>query len=124
LTTGLPNIEVYNLTTDSAGRILAGARGVKVFRSIDNGQKWSPIGAVTADAKFYAITVNRSGHIFVGTDKGVFRSTDNGTTWQATSTGLTNLTVYDLVLGTSGAIFAGTGAGVFHSTDNGSTWTR
>ncbi|MGH7454151.1 MAG: T9SS type A sorting domain-containing protein [bacterium] len=73
-----------------------------------------------------ALAINSSGHIFVGTDRGVvFRSTNNGDSWAAIHIGLTitNTTIRSLAINSSGHIFAGTfSKGVFRSTNNGDNW--
>jgi ligand-binding sensor domain-containing protein len=74
LNTGSMNKYVRSLVINSKGVIFAGTQGV--YYSTDNGVSWVKTD-LTTDLYVYALAINPSEHIFVGTSGGgVFRSVD------------------------------------------------
>ncbi|MFX0140713.1 MAG: WD40/YVTN/BNR-like repeat-containing protein [Candidatus Hodarchaeota archaeon] len=71
-----------------------------------------------------AISIDRDGLIYVGTDFGVYCSTDNGETWKQINFGLPEIFITSLAVNSSGHIFAETSNGLFISTNNGKNWTQ
>jgi ligand-binding sensor domain-containing protein len=70
----------------------------------------------------YALAINASGTIFVGTNRGVSRSTDNGANWTESNSDST-LDVGVFAFKSTGTIFAVGYPGVYRSTDDGLNWT-
>jgi photosystem II stability/assembly factor-like uncharacterized protein len=97
-----------------------------IFRSDDNGNKWTPVNNGLANTDIICLAANQfNGYLFAGTpDRGIFRSQDDGKNWEAVNSGLTNLNIQTLYIEPEkGHIFAGTpGGGVFRSKDNGDNW--
>jgi hypothetical protein len=124
----------------SGTNIFAGANGVGVFLSANNGTNWTKLGLEKGFwTSALAVSPNGTGgiNLFAGAcyGKGVFLSTDNGTSWTAVNSGLTNTYINALAVspnGTGGTnLFAGTASresknlngGIFLSTNNGTSWT-
>ena len=100
-----------------------------VFRSTDNGVRWTAVNAGLTKPVVTALLATGN-NLFAATNGGgVFLSTDHGTTWAAVNDGLgNNVLIFSLAVipdGVGGTtLFAGTaGDGVYRSTDNGTTWT-
>lgn len=75
------------------------------------------------------LTINSSGHIFVGTANGVYRSMDGGTTWTQINNGLKydsygKLNIFALAINPTGHIFAAIHDELYRSTDDGNNWTK
>ncbi len=87
---------------------------------------WQKTSGPSFQGRIAAISTNRAGVFFAGTEGGgIFRSDNDGASWQAINTGLTDLNVTAFAIQSNGYIFAGTnGSGVFLSTDDGDTWTQ
>ena len=107
--------------------LLAGTRHC-IYRSTNNGSKWSEVKR-QSEQTFDAIICSGSS-LLAGANPieseasyGYLESTDNGTTWKSVSTGLKFKKVQAFAAcGTM--LFAGTwGEGVFRSSDNGKSWT-
>jgi ligand-binding sensor domain-containing protein len=111
-----------NALASSGITILAGTNGGGIFRSTNNGAKWTAVNSGLTNTTVRALAVSGN-TIFAGTDgSGIFRSTNNGTQWTAINSGLTDSTVFSFAVSGS-AIFAGTFEGVFLSKNNGTNWT-
>ncbi|MCI0555691.1 MAG: hypothetical protein L0287_32495, partial [Anaerolineae bacterium] len=116
-------VSAFALAINASGHIFAGTHGGGVFRSINNGNNWTPVNIGLTNITVVALAINPATQdIFAGTDGGgVFRSTDNGNSWTQVNNGLTNTAVTALAINpATGDIFAG---GVFRSTNNGNSWT-
>ena len=100
--------------------------GHGAFKSMDGGQRWSPMLALTPAAIWtLALDPANSQVLYAGTNEdGMWKSTDAGNTWQhAGSPG--SFPVFSLAVDPSAAqtIYAGTnGGGVWTSSDGGATW--
>ncbi len=101
-----------------------------VFRSLDSGATWAPLGAAVggADGMFTAAArpakAGVPAAVFVGGD--LFKSTDGGATWARTDNGI-NIGAVQQVREdglTAGGLYASTADGLFHSADGGQSWTR
>lgn len=115
---------VNALAVSSNGYLYAGAYGVGIYRSTDDGSSWvkpalSPLMGVKC------ISIASNGYVLAGGEGvGIYRSTDSGNSWNQSNSGLSNLSVYCLCTKANGDLFAGTGDGIFRSTDHGTTWTK
>ncbi len=112
--------------TDGVWALLAGDSGIfagvgsRIYRSIDDGEHWTPAGGSYADA---GCVIANGNSLFLGTPaNGVWLSTNNGETWTPVDSGLPYKSVIALVAGNV-AVFASTDSGVFRSNDNGTSWT-
>ncbi len=125
--------DIDALIINKHGHILAGASGAPhMFRSTDNGETWTVTDDGLPNLPVLALTVNDSGQIFAGTERGgLYSSNDNGDIWSTINNELKDATIRTLVINASGYIFAGTytssysdkNVGVFRSIDNGDTWS-
>jgi len=75
--TGLTNLDVLSLTTNSLNHIIAGTKGGGTFLSTNNGDNWINISSGLDDQKVYALTVDNDGFAYAGTGDGVARSTNS-----------------------------------------------
>jgi hypothetical protein len=116
--TGLPDIYIYSLTTNSLGYIFAGT-GEGIFRSTNNGNSWTSINTGLTTNYFNALVVNGT-DIFAG-GYGVFRSTNNGNNWTAINEGMDPI-VTSLAVENSVLFVASNGGRLFLSTNMGVYW--
>ncbi|MGH7449809.1 MAG: T9SS type A sorting domain-containing protein, partial [bacterium] len=97
------------------GHIWAGT-AAGVFRSMDNGDHWTPMHTGLPGNAVQTLAINTNGHVFAGTGSGVFRFSEGGASWEEINTGLQNKGVTALAINSPGRLFAGTsGSGVFRS---------
>jgi Secretion system C-terminal sorting domain len=111
--------------------------GDGMFKSINNGETWTSIGATNdgSPASFttnwqsgYRVLVHPiSGAVYAATYGCIYRSTDGGTTWTQVLVG-GNTYYSDVSVTSTGVLYAtfssdGTKKGIFRST-NGSTWVK
>ena len=79
---------VSSLAISSIGDLFAGTWGSGVFRSTDNGERWTRVNTGLTNATVQTLAINQSRDIFAGTiGSGIFRSTDNGDSWTEVKTG-------------------------------------
>jgi ligand-binding sensor domain-containing protein len=113
---------VQSLAVRSDGTAFAGTWGYGVFRSTDNGARWSAANTGLTNKIILSLAVHPSGDIFAGTSSGVFRSINDGDTWTRPDTRMSQ-NVPALVIKPDGNIFAGTsGFGIYRSINNGVSW--
>jgi 7,8-dihydropterin-6-yl-methyl-4-(beta-D-ribofuranosyl)aminobenzene 5'-phosphate synthase len=60
------------LVADDGGVLLAGTEHHGLYRSVDGGESWQPW--CLDEASVYAILVDRTGGVWLGTDRGIFRN--------------------------------------------------
>lgn len=103
---------------------LSGFRGVKIFRSTNDGDSWEETGQNDLEASVNSFMITSNGKTYVGTYwDGVFRSSDSGVNWSQINDGLYAMTVNALDIDSQGKIYAGTyGNSLFYSIDNGENW--
>ena len=124
-----PDGALYAAAVTSAG---AGQNAGRIFRSMDGGQTWQPLGALadcwsatsvlrTGKGTLLAGGLTRSGSAVAGV---VYRSTNGGQTWTKPLS-FAGGAVYRLVDTGDGTLWAATGwrGQLFKSTDDGQTWT-
>ncbi|MBI4946715.1 MAG: hypothetical protein HY840_09970 [Bacteroidetes bacterium] len=95
-----------------------------VFKSTDNGNKWSKVNTYSGSTHMFVQTIAiNAKNIFAGTyEDGVFLSTNNGKTWTAVNNGLPEKTIVNSMIVNGENIFIGTQRGIFISSNNGSSW--
>lgn len=132
---GLSNEMVFAMTV-SGSYVLASTYNTQnyngaVYRTANNGGKWSKSGGLSASVRIKAFS--QLGSVcYAGGVGGVFSSTNNGGKWVAKNNGLVNNsnTGVPEVLALAGngtTVYAGTGydgSGVFWSSNGGSSWTQ
>ena len=104
---------------------------MKVFRSIDGGNTYTPISTGLPNRYPRRITVNPHNSkevyiVFSGFGTGhIFKSTDAGNTWTDISTSLPDMPFHCLAIDPlyPSTIYAGSDLGMFVSQDAGATWT-
>ena len=93
-----------------------------VYKSTDDGQSWSRIGAISL-VNALAVSPGSSSTLFAATDSGLWKSTDGGANW--TQSGAFS-PVYTVIFDpqNSQTLYASAAFdGVFKSTDGGAHWT-
>lgn len=119
---GVTNIQEMTISTASAnyGYLFAAHATTNggMLRSTDDGATWTTIGLDNTGV--YAILVDLSGNVYVGTDGGLLKSTNNGNSWFGPILGYQ---ILSLAVNAANIIFAGTaGNGMFRSINEGTTW--
>lgn len=114
--------DTRSIVVDSQGIIYVSTWGSGVYKSADNGNKWTAMNTGLTNNNINTLAINAQGTLFAGSfGDGVFRS--NGTGWDRL-TG-ENHFVWTLYVDGQGSLICGTyGSGVFTSNDNGSSWTH
>ncbi|MBX3278322.1 MAG: hypothetical protein KF868_10000 [Acidobacteria bacterium] len=124
-TSGLEGGFVMALLSEG-GAVYAATFGGGVYRSIDDGQSWSPVNTGLTSFALYALALHPDANaIFLGTlNDGVYRSDDGGASWIKRSNGLAGQAedVYALTTHAN-SIYAGTDDGVYATNDGGAVWT-
>ncbi len=124
-TTGLSGEAVLSLRVDQTGILYAGTEGGKLFRSVTDGNDWTPLPLPFAEGAVTAIIVDPLRRIFVASDiHGVVESLDGGSTWFRINGGLVDTAIYALAYLPSGGLIAGSARGRISVTGSGSLdWT-
>lgn len=107
------NIVSIAVDPDNPSTIYAATFGGGVFKSINGGNDWSPVGLINRDVNSLIVDPNSPNIIYAGTFlAGVFKSTDAGEHWFEINTGLINRNVSSLALNKtdSATLYAGTEA--------------
>jgi len=129
---GLPSSGLLSLAADPSEPdvLYIGTSGLGLFRTVDGGSQWSPVGNFSAFT-IQAIAVNPSDpdDFFIGTTgtgDGVLRSRDGGLTWDPLVRGLdepASRDIYALDVPPGGStVHAVTPAGVFDLTISDAPW--
>jgi len=130
--TNLEGMPLEILVTES-GTLLSGTYRNGIFRSVNKGESWDPVGfennvyifkiLQTSDGRIFASATFTSAETPEDTQTGVFISEDDGLTWQQTS--ITDENIKGVFNPKPGIIFAsGTGENSFYrSFDNGLSWS-
>jgi uncharacterized protein (TIGR03437 family) len=116
---GLGNVTVYALAA-AGGSILAGTQ-TGIFRSINQGLSWTPVGANGLVMRALAV---RGNNVFAGASMGrIFSSNNSGQTW-AERTAVPNALSLNALAVLGENLFAGTARGVYRSSDQGQSWAH
>ena len=125
---GLPRASgVSALIELPSGDLLAGTESTEVYKSIDNGASWQPLGNLpAATGSVTAIGWNSQGTLFLTTSYGInatgaYRSTDGGGTWIAINNGIQDKDLKSLAVDAHDTLFAA-GKGIYRSLDGGDSW--
>ena len=137
---GLVSGRMTALAVDRTGAVVyAGAAGGGVWRSLDRGASWIPVGDQLPGIAVGAIAVNPADHsVWVGLGEnntafenyrgsGVFRSTNQGTTWtRVGGIELDGGTTGALEFDGAGSVYAATSVGLWKHADSGgsTSWTK
>ncbi|MEK9139479.1 MAG: hypothetical protein AAB308_00365 [Nitrospirota bacterium] len=114
---------VQALVMGGNGVLYAGSFGHGIFRTVDRGATWAPVGSGVTDPFILSLAFAKDGAVYAGTFRGgVFRSRDKGNSWQPVNVGLKRLEVKAL-LTVDHELFAGTGDGVYRMHDSEDHWT-
>ena len=120
--------DVIDVSLNSRGDIFIVEGGQGVFRSIDNGQSWKPIG--TFHLPGGRLSMNRTGSLFYSSMGKGFRSLDYGENWDTINVPYSS--ILDFIVGENRDVLAiipitsidGPETRLLRSTDNGETWTH
>jgi ligand-binding sensor domain-containing protein len=113
---------VQALTLAGKGSVYAGSFGHGIFRTVDRGANWTPVGAGVSDPFILSLAVTKDGAVYAGTFRGgVFRSRDDGKSWQPVNAGLKRLEVKTLMVA-GDELYAGTSDGVYRMNESGTGW--
>ena len=102
-----------------------GATPGAVYKSINGGTTWQPLGSAVSFAGSLAVSPHTAGVVYAGTQQGIFKSTDGGSSWSLFTDKFGKI-VFDPV--SSSTLYWLTNPfnfnseGLFKSTDNGQTW--
>jgi len=114
---------VQALVIGDNGILYAGSFGHGIFRTVDRGVTWAPVGGGITDPFILSLASAKDGAIYAGTFRGgVFRSRDKGNSWQPVNAGLKRLEVKTLLV-VDHELFAGTGDGVYRLHGSEDRWT-
>jgi photosystem II stability/assembly factor-like uncharacterized protein len=114
---------VQALALTGNGVVYAGSFGHGIFRTIDRGATWTPVGGGVTDPFILSLAAARDGVVYAGTLRGgVFRSRDDGKTWYPINGGLKRLEVKAL-MAWGDELYAGTGDGVYRLDGSDDRWT-
>jgi photosystem II stability/assembly factor-like uncharacterized protein len=113
---------VQALAIAGNGAVYAGSFGHGIFRSLDRGAVWQPVGNGVTDPYILSLAVTKDGIVYAGTFRGgIFRSRDEGRTWQPVNEGLKRLEVKAL-MAVDEDLYAGTGDGVYRLDGSENRW--
>lgn len=114
---------VQALAVTGNGAVYAGSFGHGIFRTIDRGATWAPVGGGVTDPFILSLMAAKDGAVYAGTLRGgVFRSRDDGKSWQPLNAGLKRLEVKAL-MAWGDELYAGTGDGVYRLDGAGDRWS-
>tara|TARA_R100000935_G_scaffold42923_1_gene65192 strand:+ start:12445 stop:14937 length:2493 start_codon:yes stop_codon:yes gene_type:complete len=109
--------------------IIIGANTGGVWKTLDGGQNWSPLGDTFTNLRVYAVTIDPvdSNTYYFGSSSGlIFKSTDGGGTWTQLAD-MSNSLINKIIINpdnTNSMFACSENAGIFRSTDGGNSWTN
>lgn len=84
-TLSLPNLDINTFIVNGSGAIFAGTKR-DLFRSLDNGESWQPVGVDPVGRNITALTLDPEGNLLAGSSTGgIYLSYDNGDNWTPVS---------------------------------------
>ncbi|WP_268898683.1 RCC1 domain-containing protein [Geomonas anaerohicana] len=121
---GLPAYGVNALALDpgNAQILFAAASTGGVFKSVNGGTSWSPVGGLAATFSSLTLDPGNGQSIYGGSSSGLYKSNDGGATWSASSQ-ITGVSALAIDPANSQTIYAGSSSGVKRSTDGGASWS-
>jgi photosystem II stability/assembly factor-like uncharacterized protein len=129
LITASRQVNVYTLaqSISNPSIMLCGTETGAVFKSIDKGENWTPIGDSNFNDGISSVEIDptNANIMFVGSYNRIFRSIDGGISW-AQVLNVTNLNIYEFAISPSNnqIIFAAGNKGLYKSIDGGTTWVQ
>ena len=126
---GVGRITSIAIDQTNSDHIIIGANTGGVWRTVDAGQTWSPMGDTFTNLTVYSVAIDPSDSdtYFFGSNSGlIFKSTDAGGTWTQLAD-VSNSRIIKIVINpdTPAIMFAASeNAGLFRSTNAGATWTN
>lgn len=112
---------VSALAVSSSDAIFAGTSNGEVFRSTDEGLRWTRVLSASGFSSVDAMLMHPNGTLYVNRNNTVLRSRDNGNTWQEGNSSPSQ-SITSFGFSQNGAILAATYAGIYVSRDGGETW--
>ncbi|MFN8488130.1 MAG: putative baseplate assembly protein [Caldilineaceae bacterium] len=145
-TLSLPNLDINTFIANREGSAVFAGTKRDLFRSLDNGESWQPVGLDPVGRNVTALTLDAKGNLLAGSSTGgVYLSYDNGDNWTPVSGDsvapdikvtkdaqgntftvdppktLPKSPILTLEFGDK-KLYALAGESVFESTDSGKTW--
>jgi photosystem II stability/assembly factor-like uncharacterized protein len=124
---GVGRITSIAIDQTNEDHIIIGANTGGVWKTIDGGQNWAPMGDTFTNLRVYAVTIDptNSNTYYFGSSGGlIFKSTDAGATWNQLAA-MSNSLINKILINpdNTNIMFAcSQSAGVFRSSDAGVTW--
>lgn len=107
--------------------MLCGTETGAVFKSIDKGENWFPLGDSFFNDGIVSVEIDptNSSNMFVGSNNNIYKSTDGGTTWTQVLN-VSSLRIYEFTINPNNnqLIFAAGNKGLYRSIDGGTTWIQ
>lgn len=117
---GLTTTNVTTLAEGDSGWIYAGTRDRGLYRSRDNGDRWTQFGPV--DIGIRSLAINRLGEVMAA-GRSVYILSKDGGSWITSNLPMSIQLAAVLALDSTGTVYAGADSGgIFISTDNGRNW--
>ncbi len=126
---GVGRVTGIAIDATNSDHIIIGANTGGVWRTIDGGATWTPMGDYFSNLYVYSVAIDPtdSDTYFFGSSSGlIYKSTDAGATWNQLAD-LSNSLVNKILINPNNTdiIFASSqNAGLFRSTDGGVTWVE
>jgi ligand-binding sensor domain-containing protein len=124
-TNGPAGEAILSLRVDQDGVLYAGSESGRLFRSITDGNDWTPVAVPFPDGAVTAIITDQLRRLYVANEiHGIFESTDGGAAWFGLNDGLGDSSIYALAFLPGGALIAGSARGYVSTSTGGNTlWT-
>ncbi|MBX2828906.1 MAG: T9SS type A sorting domain-containing protein [Flavobacteriaceae bacterium] len=126
---GVGRITGISVDATNFDHMIVGANTGGVWRSVDGGATWTPLGDYFSNMTVFSVTIdpNDSDTYYFGSSSGlIYKSTDTGGTWNQIAD-LGNSAVNKILVNPndSDMIFASSSnSGVFRTTNGGTDWTQ
>ncbi|MBD1209841.1 MAG: hypothetical protein H9535_15515 [Ignavibacteria bacterium] len=116
-----PNGGAVNCFTTLNSTIFAGTSGSGVYRSVNNGASWSPIGKLLSGSSIQALAASNS-TLFAVVRGYLVRSDDNGITWLYSSE-VNSYSLRSVLVHNQSVYVIGGDGRILRSDDNGLSWS-